>query len=202
MAKLFVANCTMQMQRVYYRIDFDVDRDGKQTIVRRFQPAKQVDIPSGRQAVVGGELHTDQINDIVNQLRTFGLVAVTEIPGIRTFTSFVFNLNQPIKEDHIRYVAARNQGFKIEEGKERRQKAAVVMNDIVANTVSDQFAAQGIPKEPTQDFEVEFEQLDQSEAGEKRIEEGYRMDLKAPPPAGVKPAKAAPKKRSRSQAGA
>jgi hypothetical protein len=202
MAKLYVANCTMQMQRVYYRIDFDVDKEGKQTIVRRFQPAKQVDIPSGRQTVVGGDLHADQIDDIINQLRTFGLMAVTEINNIRSFTPFIFNLNFPVKEDAIRHVAAKNQGLKIEEGKQRRAKAAVVMNDIVANTVANKFADEGIPKEPTQDFEIEFEQLEQSEAGEKRIEEGYRMDPKAPPPPGAKATKPPAKKRSRSQAGA
>ena len=30
------------------------------------------------------------------------------------------------------------------------------------------------------DVEVEFEQLEQSENGESRIEEGYRVDAKAP----------------------
>ncbi len=152
--------------------------------------------------MVGGELHTDQIDDIVNQLRVFGLKAVTEITSTRAFIPFVFNLNQPIKEDHIRWVMSKNEGILVEQGKERRSKAAIIMDETVANAVANQFAQNGITKEATQKFEMEIEQLEQSEAGEKRIEEGYRIDPKAPPPAGAKPAKAAPKKRSRSQAGA
>ena len=41
--------------------------------------------------------------------------------------------------------------------------------------VADQFAQQGIPAEPTDKTDVTFEQLEQSELGEKRIEEGFEI---------------------------
>jgi hypothetical protein len=192
MAKLYVANTTKQNQRVYFRLDFDVDAEGRRSTILRFQPAKYVDIPPGQQRVIGGEIHQDQVESIVEQLRPYGLAGVTEVASLAAVTPYIFNLNQPVKADHIRYVMAKNEGLQIEEGRQRRAKAAIIMNETVSNAVANQFAQQGIQKEPVQDFEVEFEQLDQSEAGEKRIEEGYRIDPNAPPPPAA--AKAAKRK--------
>lgn len=182
MAKLYIANCTKQNQEIYFRLDFDIDDDGRKQIVTRFRPAKRQSVAPGRQIVLGGDLHIRQIQDIISQLEVFGLIGEADVPRLDRIASYVYNIDQPVRADTIRTVMASNQGILITQGVERRKAAAIVTNETVANTVNQQFAEAGISKAPEQAVEVEIEQLEQSEAGEKRIEEGYKIDPKAPMP--------------------
>lgn len=180
MSRLFVANCTRQFQEVYYRLDFN---DGGQPEAnRRFQPAKRETIPPGRQICLGGDLHMTQIKDIIDQLKPYGLVGTVDVPRLNAIAPYVFDIDKPVSVSVINDVRNSNAGILIEQGRERRKKAAIVVNETVANVVGNEFASAGIAKEPTQEIEVEFEQEEQSEAGESRVAEGYRLDANAPAP--------------------
>ena len=176
MARLFIANVSRQTQIVCYRLDYNKKGD-LADINRRFQPAKQQDIPPGRQVQIGGDFHMNQIEDIVSQLQPYGLIGVEDVPRMagRKVAPYVFNIDRPVPEDVMRRVRDGNSEVKTGEGKLRRQKAAVATNEIVQTTVAQSFAEKGIEAEPPDRTDVSFEQEEQSPEGEKRIEEGYRV---------------------------
>lgn len=172
MSRLYVANCTRQPQLVYFRLDFN---EAGVPAHNRFQPAKQMTIPPGRQVPLGGDLHVNQIEDIIDQLSRYGLVASAEVPRLRKAAPFVFNLDQPVSADVIRTVSDINLGILTRQGAQRRAKAAVAVNETVTNAVANEFAQRGIDAEPTDQIDVAFEQQEQSEAGEKLVAEGFRV---------------------------
>ena len=177
MSRLYIANCTKQNQTVYYRLDFN--NRGEPEKNTRFQPAKQQEIPPGRQIILGGDFHPTQIEDIVQQLVPYGLIGVTDVPRQKVVAPFVFNVDRPVPADIMRNISAVNSAVQIEQGKMRRQKAAIAVNDLVSQRVAQEFLNQGITDEPTQDISLAIEQEDQSEAGEKMIAEGFKVDANA-----------------------
>lgn len=181
MPRLYVANCTRQNQEIHYRPDFTVEADGRHQVITRFKPALVQTIPAGRQAPLGRDFHADVLHAIVAQLAVYGLTAVTEARSDNRIIPLVFDVDRPIKQAVIEEIMKKNDGILMMQGRTRRQKAAIATNDTVTNLVASQLAQQGTQSEQRK-LEVEYEQLDQSEAGEKRIEEGYRVDPHAPPP--------------------
>lgn len=181
MSKLFVANCTRQVQEIHYRLDFSAEG-----VKVPFTPATRQTIQPGHQVLVAGkDLHMQQVQSIIQQLSRFGMVDVSEVSRIRRKLHQVFSLDKPVSVTVIRNIMDANVGTLTIEGQNRRRNAAVATNELIAQSVTNDFAARGIPKEPTQQVDVEFEQLEQSEAGERRIEEGYRVRDNAtgePPP--------------------
>lgn len=175
--KLYIANCTRQNQELYYRLDLD-DEGARET---QFRPANKQPIAPGRQVLVGGKAFLmTQVESIIKQLSVHGMIAVMEVPRARNKAPYVFNIEKPVPESIIRDVMDINAGVLTVDGQVRRKQAAVAVNDLVSSTINEQFAAHGIPKEAKQTVDVEFEQLEQSEAGERRIEEGYRVREGAP----------------------
>jgi len=178
MSRLYIANCTKQNQMIYYRLDFN--NRGEPEKNARFQPAKQQEIPPGRQIILGGDFHPTQIEDIVQQLVPYGLIGVTDVPRQKKVAPFVFNVDKPVPADIMRNVSHINSEVQIEEGKLRRQKAAIAVNDLVTQRVAAEFLNQGVTDEPTQNLSLAIEQEEQSENGEKRIAEGFKVSAAAP----------------------
>lgn len=184
MSKLYIANPTRQRQVVCYRLDFNTR--GEQEPLRQFQPARQQDIDPGRQVQLGGDMHQNQITDIVEQLSRYGLIGVVDVPRMSGRVTYVYNIDRVVPQDVMRKVIAHNNAILIDDGRERRMRAAVATNDIVQQTVAHQFAENGIDQAPADRTTVAFEQEEQTEAGEKPIAEGYKVSMDAPhtrPPA-------------------
>lgn len=171
---LYVANCTIQTKRVFFRLDFDTsgERDPRST----FMQPKHVDIGSGRQYPVGGDLHEVQVREIEEQLRLYGAIDVSEAQKLPRRADFVLSRNKPVPAQVIERVYGLNNAILVREGVTRRQQAAIAANDALQHHVEDQ-----VPK-----FEVEVQQLDESGVeGEKMLEEGVRVvrNPTAAPPA-------------------
>ena len=174
--KLYIANPTRQTQVVCYRLDYNKNGELQESDRTRFQPARQQDIAPGRQIQLGGDMHITQIEDIVDQLKPYGIVGVVDIPQLgRKVVPYIFNIDRPVPAEAMRKVQNSNAAVLIEDGRDRRARAAVASNEIVQNTVEHQFLENGIDQKPSDKIAVGFEQLDQSEAGEKTIAEGYRV---------------------------
>ena len=182
MAKLFIANVGRQNQVVCYRLDYGKDGELKDTN-RRFEPAKQQEIPPGRQVMIGGDMHMRQIEDIVDQLKPYGLIGALDAPRQQKIATLVFNIVNPVPAKTMESVRDGNAELQTAEGHDRRMKAAVATNDIVQNTVANQFLEKGIPDQPADKTVITFEQQEQSDLGEKTIAEGYRVEAStaAPP---------------------
>lgn len=177
MPKLYVANCTRQNYNCQYRLDFTAN--GEPVPTGRFHPAKSQVINPGRQVVLGGtDMHMTQIEDIVEQLKIYGMIGVSEINELQGQKApYLFDVNKPISTNDIRRVVDHNDGVAVIDGRKRRANAAVVVNDVLAHKIDSEMKP----------VDVEFEQLQQSEAGEKTIGEGYRIDPAAPGPKGQPP---------------
>lgn len=176
MTDLYIANCTAQQQVICFRMDFTPKGEKID-----FKPHTQREIRAGQQVCIR-DLHIEQAETIRQQLEPFGLLSVSEISRAKGVTPLIFNVDKQVKADQIRAVINHNTGVLIIRGKVRRQNAAMSIYDIVNNTVAKQLAEQQmpVPEEPT-DLDVEFEQVEQSEAGERRIEEGLRVSATATP---------------------
>ena len=197
MSRLYLANCTRQNHVVCYRLDYDNGGNLKD-INRRFEPAKQQDIPAGRQVQIGSDFHIRQIEDIVDQLSTYGLIGVVDVgrhkandlKNLRSgVVPYIFNIDKVVPADAIRTVMAYNANILIDDGRLRRQRAAVASNEMVQTAVAHQFLDKGIDATPSKTLDVSFEQEEQTEAGEKTISEGYKVSPDAPrspPPAPVR----------------
>jgi hypothetical protein len=196
MSRLYIANVSTQRQVVCYRLDYGKDGELKD-VNRKFEPAKQQDIEPGRQVQIGGDFHMSQITDIVDQLGKYGLIATADVPRLdRRVHPYIYNIDRPVPRDAMEKVRANNLASLVVQGQERRKKAAVATNDIVQTTVASQFAQSGIEAEPSDRTEVSFEQEEQTEAGEKRVEEGFRVvpDSGARAPAPVAKKRGRPRK--------
>jgi hypothetical protein len=194
MSRLYIANPTKQTQVICYRLDFDKDGQQIEANKKNFQPARQQDIPPGQQRQLGSDFHITQINDIVDQLAKYGLIGEVDVPRLRAadFDSlrggvvpYIFNIDRAVSKNVMLKVQAHNDSLLVQDGVDRRKKAAVASSEIVQQAVAHQFAEMGIDEKPTDRFAVAFEQEEQSEAGEKTIAEGYRVGPQGeqPPPA-------------------
>lgn len=172
--RLYIANPTPQRQLIYYRLDYD--REGNQKDMnRRFQPAHQQEIAPGSQAQLGADMHKVQVADVIRQLQVYGLVSADEVAKVGHRIPYIFNLDAPVPADVMRRAQFHNNNVLVEDGRVRRAKAAVASNDLIQTTVHNQFLEHGIPAQPADSTVVSYEQEEQSEAEEKRIEEGYEV---------------------------
>src|ERR1700680_4580579 len=174
MSRLCIANPTLQHQIICYRLDYS--KEGELNANSKYQPARQQDCAPGRQVLIGGDFHPMQIKEIVEQLTTFGLIKIEDVTRLgRMPVTYIASVDKAVPAAVIQMVRDHNSQLRVEEGHERRKKAAVASEQIVQNTVANQLADFGIEAQPERTT-VAFEQLDQSEAGEKRIEEGYKIE--------------------------
>lgn len=175
--RLYIANPTRQEQVICYRADFANDGQRLEADRTRFQPARQQSIPPGRQIQLGGDMHLNQINDIIEQLKPFGLIGEVDVPRMgRRVVPYVFQIDRYVSPEALRRVIDHNSGVLVEDGRQRRQKAAVATSDIVQNTIENQFNQAGVEAPPPNPVELGIEQLEQSELGEKTIAEGFRVN--------------------------
>jgi len=178
MTSLYVANCTRQKQQVHYRLDFDADRNAN------FRAPTFREIDPGQQIVLERDRPIDTITHIEEQLRVYGMKAVADIPRLENRVApLVFNVDKAVPRKLISDVMAHNEGIKLFEGKNRRQKAAVATNEIVDKVVHDQLMRDQAPPDLIPNLEqstVEFEQVDTTEENQVRLAEGIRTRDDAP----------------------
>ena len=179
--RIYVANCTTQIQQINYRLDFQTS-GGESPLAAMRAPRRQ-DIPPGRQAPIGGDLTQEQVDSIVKQISAFGALRVGDVSRSGRKIHLVYDIDKPVPDKIIRSVNEYSKDVLSHEGELRRKHAAIVANDIVTNAVAEQLAITSVADDVApRDFRVEVEQLD----GENRIEEGFRVDPDAkpqPPPA-------------------
>jgi hypothetical protein len=156
--KCFVANCTRKIQRVFFRLD--MPSDNYHPSMARV-PAKQIDIDPGRQMAVGGDLNGIQACEyLVRQLQPFGAVNVADIQrSLPPFEiAYLYSFDQPVPAKAMERVFQHNQGVLANQGKKRREEAAIAAAHVI----------------DSEDVKVGFEQVETlDDKDSRRLEEGY-----------------------------
>ena len=97
-----------------------------------------------------------------------GEVDVAQIGKRSGFVPLIFQLDKAVSPRSIRLVHEHNMELLTRVGHERRRRAALAANAVI----EDKLAELG---ESVTELDVGFEQLEVSEAEEKRIDEGFRV---------------------------
>lgn len=183
MPRLFIANCSKQNQVAYYRLDYSPDGNIDPRAAQRLLP-RSIPIPKGRQ--VSLDLATlEQVKDVITQLTRMGMQGTVDLARLpNKVVPYLFNIDKAVTADQIRHVLQHNDGMLVEDGAERRRLLAVAANEVAQS----------------RSFEMSVEQQEQSEAGERRIEEGFRIDTTAEPPPPVARQRGRPRGRGAARA--
>jgi hypothetical protein len=128
MAKLYIANCTKQVQEFHYWAP-EVPR-----------PMRQM-IPIGEQILVYKDAPLEDLEKIVEQHRSYGLVEASEAAKQKGFVGLVYSFDKPIKGEGIIETIEHNDVVLDEQSQEYRTEAAVALNNSVANAL----AESGVP---------------------------------------------------------
>lgn len=182
MSRLYIVNCTGQNREINYRLDFTVDDKGNRTD-NRMVPYKRQTIPARQQQQLGGDLHIQQIEEIISQLEPLGAVAASEIKTAKAkgVVRLVFSLDRPVPLPICKDVFQHNIEELSDEGAQRRERLALAADTTLTNMVD---------KTPAK-FEMEFEQVERDDDLPGHLAEGLRVSRQAP--------QAPPKKRAGSR---
>jgi len=196
---LYVANTLRQNQRVHYRIDV-YDRRGGENAAQI--PANHHDIGAGQQVRLGNEdfASLETIDYIKKQLGRYGMIDCQEVGKIRhgAVVPLICNVGAPVPLRAIDTMIAINLGITATAGKERREKAAVVLNTAVEQATARKLEQEHFDpaKAPMTGFAVE---LEEQEGGSRNpdapmLGEGYgsgKLDPRGPNAPPLPPAPAA-----------
>lgn len=113
--KMFVANCSQQVQDFMYRVPNNAG-----------MRVQKIEI--GGQTPISGDLTEKDIEYIVGQHARYGMVRVDEIDRTKPFMGLCWD-DKPIKVDHIRRAVEHNTGVLVERGKQIMAEAAIATSE-------------------------------------------------------------------------
>jgi hypothetical protein len=112
--KLYVANCTHQIQTLNYRLN---DTKGRGFITQ------SLDI--GRQIQIAGELDEEQIKRVLKNLYTYGLHSIEDLKGTKHYVPLLYCIDKPVPSGLMGEVIEYNRGLLREFGTKLRREAAI-----------------------------------------------------------------------------
>lgn len=121
---LYIANTSKQHQEINFRIP------GNQ----RHFTAK---IGPGKQESVYKEGTRDDHVSIVEQLKVYGLRSVEDIDRSKEFVGLCYQFDKAISADKLMPVFSHNDQIITREAQERRQEAAIAMDDALSRTAQE-----------------------------------------------------------------
>lgn len=126
MSKLYVANTTMQVQSLVYRVP---GARGERTQV----------IPAGEQVQISGDLGSDEIASIVEQQAPYGMFAAAAVGQARSHVSMLYAVGAPVKTAQMKQALERNLFLMGERGKDLRAAAGVATSQLMQAVKPDKF---------------------------------------------------------------
>lgn len=121
--KLYVANCTNQVQDFIYRLPETAS-------------SRQQRIEIGGQIQISGTLSKMDIDAVIEQHTKYGMVSVDEIDRTRQFIGICYSVDKPVDLKYVARAFDINKYVLDERGKTIRQEAAIA----VSNSVEEQGA--------------------------------------------------------------
>jgi hypothetical protein len=139
--RLFVANCTKQNLKFYYRLPEN-------------KSLKEQMIPIGTQASIHGpHLTMQDIDSIIKQHEPYGMKRSDELDRARDFVGMCYSVDRPCDVRHIENGMRINQNVLDERGKALRTAAAVAQH----NAIEQQLERQGLGD--LKSFKMEIEEV-------------------------------------------
>lgn len=121
---LYIFNVTKCFKEVSYCIPGE-----QRPFMTKIMPGGQAEIyPGGT---------SDDHNAIVEQLKPFGLVALSEIDRAQGFIDLAYQFGKPIKAEKILPVYSHNDGVRNEEGRKAREITVAAADDMLARTAQE-----------------------------------------------------------------
>jgi hypothetical protein len=173
LSALYVANTTNQIFRWFYRLDFSI---GQSELQAKIRPPREQPIAPGRQERIPGDLHIGQIEELVSQLTDFGAASFDEIKRYAKdkVIPLIWSVDKPVSKAAIEHAFDHNKNVLREQGRKRREMAAIVSSESLAEKLVNEPRA----------FDVEFEEIDTGEVErtEPLLAEGFHVDRTNTPP--------------------
>lgn len=124
MTKMFVANCTQQIQDFQYRLP------------ERAEMLRQ-SIAIGGQIVLADDLRPMDVDAVKDQHERYNMIHVDRIGTVRAFVPLVYSLDRPVRSERIAEQVEANQLILVERGRKIRQDAAIAVNARVENQLAE-----------------------------------------------------------------
>ncbi|MDR6389224.1 hypothetical protein [Paraburkholderia phenoliruptrix] len=121
---LYISNTSKNHQEINFRIPGN----------NRHFTAK---IAPGRQELIYKEGTRDDHVSIVEQLKPYGLRSVDEIDRSKEFVGLCYQFDKPIPAEKLLPVFSHNDAVIMKEAQERRQEAAIAMDDALSRNAQE-----------------------------------------------------------------
>jgi hypothetical protein len=123
--KLFIANGSHSVIDFQYRVP-------------EVKNYRQQNIPIGGQIRISGELNQEDIDLIIEHHTVYGMVHYKEIAKHKYMEiPYIYSVDNFIPSDVIRELIIQNREFNTEKGKSQRQAAAITVNNMIEESLSD-----------------------------------------------------------------
>jgi hypothetical protein len=123
--KMFIANGSHQIIDFQYRLP-------------EYKNYRQQTIPIGGQIRISGELSSKDIEMIVEHHTIYGMVNFREISDHKDmFIPYIYSVDNYMSADTIAELVVQNREFNTELGKKQRQAAALTVNSMIEESISD-----------------------------------------------------------------
>lgn len=154
--KMFIANCTKQVQDFHYRLP--------ESGVRM----QRIEI--GQQVQLAGDLSQPGVDAIVDHHKRYGMKSVDDARKARgQFTGLCYSFDKPVKIDDMQIVLQKNDDVLTTRGQTLRKEAAVATSAAITQNQGSGLKAleTSIVEQP-------------KDGGEPEVQEGVRVDQTAP----------------------
>jgi len=173
---MFIANATKQLFSIQYRLP-----EKPRVMIH--------DIPIGTQIKIPGDLSTPEVEAIVTQLTTYGMISVDDVSRAKAECPLVYSIGRPVTAAKMGELARRNIAAKDDLGQVIRQQAAVALSDQAEKDLKS-----AMPRSTLKAVDISVVEVEP--AGGYRTAnpfgEGFRIDRMAPTgPASPRGARAA-----------
>jgi hypothetical protein len=159
--KLFIGNATSQNFNFHYRLP------ERKSVFQQF-------IAYGQQIQISGDLSQPEVDAIIQQGSTYGMLAVEEIDRHATrYHGLVYSVGKQIASSNIEKLFHANTGVLVNIGRELRKNAAIVENNrLLVNNQQ-----HGLPN--IRETEISIQEEKDSGDG-KQLAEGFRTEYDTP----------------------
>lgn len=118
MTKMYVANCTHQVQDFAYRLPENPK------VLRQ-----KIDV--GQQVLLSGDLSAPDITAVIEQHAPYGLVDASEVDRTKVFVGLCYSLEKPVSLTRVRSALEHNGVVLDARGREIRKEAGVAVHESI-----------------------------------------------------------------------